>query len=64
MHRLLLRATCSIGMFAKRAFLVAMEDDDTSGRRRKDRAQKLVDHDVLGMSGNDTRCWMLNEAPL
>ena len=26
-----------------------MEDDDSSGRRRKDRAQKLEEHDVLGM---------------
>ena len=36
-------------MFAKRALLAAMKDDDSSGRRRKDRAQKIVEHDVLGM---------------
>ena len=49
MHGLCLRATSRIGMFAKRALLPAMEDDDSSGRRRKDRARKLEEHDVLGM---------------
>ena len=49
MHGLCLRATSRIGMFAKRALLPAMEDDDSSGRRRKDRAQNLVEHDVLRM---------------